>query len=46
MAAADVLMLDLTMGLYETTDAHNAIPKVGAVLAEGKPLPNVKFIGS
>jgi enoyl-CoA hydratase/carnithine racemase len=46
VAAADVLMLDLTMGLYETTDAHNAIPSVGAALAEGKPLPNVKFIGS
>jgi enoyl-CoA hydratase/carnithine racemase len=46
VAAADTLLLDLTMGLYETADAHNAIPKIGAALTADKPLPDIKFLGS
>ena len=46
VAAADTLMADLTMGLYETTDARNAIPKVGVALAAGQPLPDIAFLGS
>jgi hypothetical protein len=40
------LLLDLTMGLYETADARNAIPKIGAALAAGNPLPDIEFLGS
>jgi enoyl-CoA hydratase/carnithine racemase len=46
VAAADTLLLDLTMGLYETADARNAIPKIGAALAADKPLPDISFLGS
>jgi enoyl-CoA hydratase/carnithine racemase len=46
VAAADALLLDLTMGLYETADARNAIPKIGAALAAGNPLPDIEFLGS
>jgi enoyl-CoA hydratase/carnithine racemase len=46
VAAADTLMADLTMGLYETADARNSIPKVGAALAAGQALPDIEFLGS
>lgn len=46
VTAADTLMPDLTMGLYETGDAVNAIPRVGAALAAGDPLPDLEFLGS
>jgi hypothetical protein len=39
-------MPDLTMGLYETADARNSIPKVGAALAAGQALPDIEFLGS
>jgi enoyl-CoA hydratase/carnithine racemase len=44
--AADTLLPDLTMGLYETADARNAIPKIGSALAADKPLPDIRFLGS
>jgi enoyl-CoA hydratase/carnithine racemase len=44
--AADTLLLDLAIGLYETADARNAIPKVGAALAADQPLPDIEFLGS
>lgn len=46
VAAADTLLLDLTMGLYESADARNAIPKIGAALVAGQPLPHIEFAGS
>ncbi len=46
VTAADTLMADLTMGLYETTDTRAAIPRIGAALAADKPLPDIKFLGS
>ncbi|HEX3786082.1 MAG TPA: enoyl-CoA hydratase/isomerase family protein [Pseudonocardiaceae bacterium] len=46
VAAADTLMADLTMDLYESADARAAIPKVGAALAANSPLPAIEFLGS
>jgi enoyl-CoA hydratase/carnithine racemase len=46
IAAADAVMSDLTMGLYETSDARNSIPKVGAAIAADQPLPDIQFTGS
>jgi len=46
VAAADALMPDLTMHLYETADAVNSIPLIGKALATGAPLPDVEFVGS
>ena len=38
------MLPDLTMGLYETADAHDPIPKIGATLTADKPLPGVNFL--
>jgi hypothetical protein len=38
-------MADLTMGLYETADARNAIPHLATALAADKPLPDIKWLG-
>ena len=46
VAAADTLMANLTMGLYETADARGAIPQIGAALAADKPLPDIHFLGA
>ena len=46
VAVADTLLPDLTLGLYETTDARAAIPKIGVALAtDGRP-PHIEFLGS
>jgi enoyl-CoA hydratase/carnithine racemase len=45
ITAADSLMAELTMGLYETADARNAIPHLAAALAADNPLPDIKWLG-
>ena len=47
IAAADTLMADLSMGLYETADARNAVPQVAAALAAGNlPPDNIEWLGA
>ena len=45
ITVADTLMADLTMDLYETADARNAIPQLAAALASNNPLPDIKWLG-
>jgi enoyl-CoA hydratase/carnithine racemase len=41
--AADTLMADLTMDLYDSADARNAIPPLGAELAAGHLPPEISI---
>ena len=45
VAAADTLMADLTMDLYETADARNAIPQLAAAIAAVNPPADIKWLG-
>jgi enoyl-CoA hydratase/carnithine racemase len=45
ITVADTLMADLTMDLYETADARNAIPQLAAALASNNPLPDIEWLG-
>ena len=45
IAAADTLMPDLTMHLYDTADARNAIPGLAAALAAGNPPGDFDWLG-
>jgi enoyl-CoA hydratase/carnithine racemase len=46
VTVADTLMADLTMDLYETADARNAIPRLATALAANNPPPDIKWLGS
>jgi enoyl-CoA hydratase/carnithine racemase len=46
VAVADRLMPDLTMGLYDSADARNAIPALADMVAAGETaLPDIKWLG-
>lgn len=45
IAAADVLMFDLVMNLYDTADARTAIPGLAAAIAAGNPPPDFDWLG-
>ena len=45
VTAADTLMADLTMDLYESADARNAIPQLAAAIAVGNLPADIKWLG-
>jgi enoyl-CoA hydratase/carnithine racemase len=45
ISAADTLMFDLVMNLYDTADARTAIPGLAAAIAAGNPPPDFDWLG-